>query len=129
MDANAAAAVNDAVAGLGEGPNYILVRAIASIATLWLVSGALPRRIKQQVYFKTLFFVLAMVLILNLLGIWSVISEGLKRIRLFPYTEGGETQVTVLTLLKGLVGILILIPLTGWLVRASDSKVKRMQSV
>ena len=129
LDANAAAAVNDAVAGLGEGPNYILVRAIASIATLWLVSGALPRRIKQQVYFKTLFFVLAMVLILNLLGIWSVISEGLNGIRLFPISEGGETQVTVLTLLKGLVAILILIPSTGWLVRASESKVKRMQSV
>ncbi|MCH2388547.1 MAG: mechanosensitive ion channel, partial [Opitutales bacterium] len=89
---------------------------------------ALPRRIKQQIYFKTLFFVLAMALILNLLGVWSVISEGLNGIRLFPISEGIETQVTVLTLLKGLVAILILIPLTGWLVRASESKVKRMQS-
>jgi len=128
LDANAAAG-SDARAGLGEGPNYILVRALASIATLWLVSGALPRRIKQQVYFKTLFFVLAMLLILNLLGIWSVIREGLNGIRLFPISEGGETQVTVLTLLKGLVAILILIPLTAWLVRASESKVKRMKSV
>ncbi len=125
----AAALASDAGVGLVEGPNYILVRALASIATLWLVSGALPRRIKQQIYFKTLFFVLAMALILNLLGIWSVISEGLNGIRLFPISEGIETQVTVLTLLKGLVAILILIPLTGWLVRASESKVKRMQSV
>ena len=125
----AAALASDAGVGLVEGPNYILVRALASIATLWLVSGALPRRIKQQIYFKTLFFVLAMGLILNLLGIWSVISEGLNGIRLFPISEGIETQVTVLTLLKGLVAILILIPLTGWLVRASESKVKRMQSV
>lgn len=125
----AAALASDAGVGLVEGPNYILVRALASIATLWLVSGALPRRIKQQIYFKTLFFVLAMALILNLLGVWSVISEGLNGIRLFPISEGIETQVTVLTLLKGLVAILILIPLTGWLVRASESKVKRMQSV
>ena len=38
----AAALASDAGVGLVEGPNYILVRALASIATLWLVSGALP---------------------------------------------------------------------------------------
>lgn len=129
LDANAFAGATDASIEAGAQPNYILVRAIASIATLWLVSGALPSRIKRQAYFKTLFFVLAMVLILNLLGIWSVISEGLNGIRLIPISEGGETQVTVLTLLKGLIATLVLIPLTGWLLRASESKVRRMQSV
>jgi len=109
--------------------NYILVRAAASIATLMLVSGALPRAIKQQVYFKTLFFVLAVVLILNLLGIWSVIREGLHNIRLFPISDVGETQVTLLTFIKGVIAIAILIPLTGWLIRTSERKVSRLDSV
>lgn len=109
--------------------NYILVRALASIATLWLVSAALPLRIKKQVYFKTLFFVLAVVLILNLLGIWSVIREGLNGMKLLPISDSGETQVTVLTLVKGVISIMILIPLTGWLIRTSESRVTKMQNV
>ncbi len=109
--------------------NYILVRAAASIATLMLVSGALPRAIKQQVYFKTLFFVLAVVLILNLLGIWSVIREGLNNIRIFPISNTGETQVTLLTFVKGVIAIALLIPLTGWLIRTSERRVRRLESV
>ena len=109
--------------------NYLLVRAAASIATLMLVSGALPRTIKQQVYFRTLFFVLAMVLILNLLGIWSVIREGLDGIALFPISGSGVTRVTLLTLAKGVVAISLLIPLTSWLIRTSESRVKRMEKV
>ena len=109
--------------------NYLLVRAAASIATLMLVSGALPRTIKQQVFFRTLFFVLAMVLILNLLGIWSVIREGLDGIALFPISGSGVTRVTLLTLAKGVVAISLLIPLTSWLIRTSESRVTRMEKV
>ncbi len=109
--------------------NYLLVRAAASIATLMLVSGALPRAIKQQVYFRTLFFVLAMVLILNLLGIWSVIREGLDGIALFPISGSGVTRVTMLTLAKGVVAISLLIPFTSWLIRTSESRVTRMEKV
>ena len=109
--------------------NYLLVRAAASIATLMLVSGALPRAIKQQVYFRTLFFVLAMVLILNLLGIWSVIREGLDGIPLLPISGSGVTRVTLLTLAKGVVAISLLIPFTSWLIRTSESRVTRMEKV
>lgn len=108
--------------------NYILVRAMASLATLWLVSGALPRSIKSQVYYKTLFFVLAMILILNLLGVWTVIRDGLDRIDLFPISdsEGGESRVTLFTLLKGVVVISLLIPFMRWLMRTSESRVQKM---
>lgn len=109
--------------------NYILVRAMASIATLWLVSAALPARIKSQVYFKTLFFVLAMVLVLNLIGVWSVIRDGLHSIRLYPISGSGETLVTLLSFFKGLITIAIAIPLAGWLISTSSKKVTRMKNV
>ncbi|MBT6379337.1 MAG: mechanosensitive ion channel [Opitutales bacterium] len=112
------------------GMNYILVRAVASIATLWLVSAALPAAIKKQVYFKTLFFVLAIVLVLNLLGVWVVIRDGLDGMKLFPVSgSSGETKVTVLSLFKGIIAISILIPMTGWLIRTSTSRVGRMPNV
>ena len=84
-----------------SGKNYILLRAFASIATLLLVSGALPRRIKKQAYYKMLFFILAVGLILNLLGVWAAIRDGLNVIKLLPISDSRETQVTALTLLKG----------------------------
>ncbi len=128
-----AVAQGDAVAAKegADAPakNYILVRAVASVMTLLLVSGALPKRIKQQVYYKTLFFVLAVVLILNLLGIWTVIRGGLDGIRIFPISESGETNVTLLSFVKGLLAILLLIPLTGWLLRTTESRVGKMQDV
>ena len=102
---------------------------MASIATLWLVSAALPRRIKSQVYYKTLFFVLAMVLILNLIGVWSVIREGLNSIRLYPFSESGETLVTLLSFFKGLIAISIAIPAAGWLIKTSTKRVGQMQNV
>ncbi len=113
-----------------EGLNYILVRAMASIATLWLVSAALPAVIKKQVYFKTLFFVLAIVLVLNLLGVWAVIQGGLDGIKLFPVNSGtGQTRVTMLSLFKGIIAISILIPMTGWLIKSSTAQVGKMQNV
>ena len=102
---------------------------MASIATLWLVSAALPRRIKSQVYYKTLFFVLAMVLILNLIGVWSVIREGLNSIRLYPFSESGETLVTLLSFFKGLIAISIAIPAAGWLINTSTKRAGQMQNV
>ena len=114
---------------LSGNKNYILLRAMASIATLWLVSAALPRGIKSQVYYKTLFFVLAMVLILNLIGVWSVIREGLNSIRLYPFSESGETLVTLLSFFKGLIAISIAIPAAGWLINTSTKRVGQMQNV
>ena len=112
------------------GMNYILVRAMASVATLWLVSAALPAAIKKQVYFKTLFFVLAIVLVLNLLGVWAVIQGGLDEIKLFPVNSGtGQTRVTMLSLFKGIIAISILIPMTGWLIKSSTTQVGKMQNV
>lgn len=112
------------------GMNYILVRAMASVATLWLVSAALPAAIKKQVYFKTLFFVLAIVLVLNLLGLWAVIQGGLDEIKLFPVNSGtGQTRVTMLSLFKGIIAISILIPMTGWLIKSSTTQVGKMQNV
>ncbi|MBK1876883.1 mechanosensitive ion channel family protein [Pelagicoccus mobilis] len=109
--------------------NYILIRAFASIATLWLLSGALPTRLKKQAYYKILFFVLAAGLTLNLLGIWNAISEGLNGIKLLPVSGSTETRVTALTLVKGVVAILILIPVAGWLMKSSEKKVTRMANV
>ncbi len=109
--------------------NYILIRAFASLATLLLLSGALPARLKKQAYYKILFFVLAAGLTLNLLGVWEPIQEGLSRIRLLPVSGSTETQVTALTLIKGVVAILILIPVAGWLMRSSEKKVNRMGNV
>ena len=112
------------------GMNYILVRAMASVATLWLVSAALPAAIKKQVYFKTLFFVLVIVLVLNLLGVWAVIQGGLDEIKLFPVNSGtGQTRVTMLSLFKGIIAISILIPMTGWLIKSSTTQVGKMQNV
>ncbi len=133
LEEDAEVAESQAVAATSKtiavSKNYLLVRAAASIATLMLVSGALPRAIKRQVYFRTLFFVLAMVLILNLLGIWSVIREGLDGIALFPISGSGVTRVTLLTLAKGVVAISLLIPFTSWLIRTSESRVTRMEKV
>ena len=133
LDGGAEATESQAVAVASKttpvSKNYLLVRAAASIATLMLVSGALPRAIKQQVYFRTLFFVLAMVLILNLLGIWSAIREGLDGIALFPISGSGVTRVTLLTLAKGVVAISLLVPFTSWLIRTSESRVTRMEKV
>ena len=109
--------------------NYLLLRAFASIATLWLVSKALPARIKSQPYYKMLFFVLAVGLMLNLLGIWPAMREGLGQIQLLPISKNTETQVTALTLLKGIIAILLLIPLTAWLLRSTEKKVARMNNV
>ncbi len=108
--------------------NYLLARAAASMATLWLISAALPLRIKSQVYYKPLFYVLAMFFILNCFGIWEVIREGLNGIRLFPFSESGQTQVTLLTLVKGFIAISILFPLTGWVIRILESRVGKMKS-
>ncbi len=112
-----------------ERKNYVLLRAVASFATLWLVSGALPRRIKQRVYFRTLFFVLAIALILNLLGVLPVLQEGLNRIRIFPISDTGETLVTALTLVKGILAVLILIPLTAWVMTSLEKRVAKMEKV
>lgn len=109
--------------------NYILLRAVASAATLWLVSGALPQAIRQQVYFKSLFFVLAIGLILNLLGVWSSIRDGLNGLKVLPISEGGETQVTALTILKGLIAVFLIIPLAGWLLRVAEARINGMQQV
>ncbi len=109
--------------------NYVLLRALASFATLWLVSGALPKRIKQRTYFRTLFFVLAIALILNLLGVLPVLQEGLNSIRIFPISDTGETQVTALTLVKGILAVLVLIPLTAWMMGSLEKRVSKMQNV
>ena len=109
--------------------NYILLRAAASIATLWLVSSALPRVIRKQAYYKTLFFVLAVLLILNLLGVWAGIRDGLDSIRILPISAGQETRVTALSLLKGIVVILLLIPITMWMLHLSERRVQTMKNV
>src|SRR5690606_18074821 len=87
--------------------NYILLRAVASVATLLLVARALPQSVRGRPYFRTLFFVLAVGLMLNLLGVWGVIRDGLNSLLLLPLSGGGETRVTALTLLKGAIAILI----------------------
>jgi len=109
--------------------NYILIRALASLATLWLLSGGLPAGMKDLVFYKILYFVFATVLALNLLGVWSVISEGLQGIRLLPISGSTETRVTVLSLLKGALAVLILIPLATWVMRSSERRLGRMSSV
>lgn len=109
--------------------NYILIRLLASLATLLLVSRALPKQIKSKTYFKLLFFVLAIGLLLNLLGIWDGISESLNRMRLLPISDEGETRVTVLSLIKGALAILIIIPVTRWMLYLSDEKVTNIESV
>lgn len=113
----------------GARKNYILLRAVASVATLWLVSAALPRAIRQQVYFRTLFFVLAIGLMLNLLGVWETLRDGLNSLKLFPISESRETQVTALTILKGLIAVFLIIPLSGWVLRAVESRVAGMEQV
>lgn len=109
--------------------NYILLRAFASIATLWLVSSALPRAIRSQAYYKTLFFILSMLLILNLLGVWTGIRDGLNSIHILPIAEGQETKVTALTLFKGIVVILLLIPITIWLLHLSDRRIRSVDGI
>lgn len=121
--------VNEGGGSLSPEKNYILLRAFASIATLWLVSSALPRAIRSQAYYKTLFFVLAMLLILNLLGVWTGIRDGLDSIHILPIAEGQETRVTALTLLKGVIVILLLIPITLWLLHLSDRRIRSMSGV
>ncbi len=105
--------------------NYILLRAAASVATLILLSGALPRSIRNKAYFKTLYFVTAVLLLLNLLGVWEVIRDGLDSLQLLPVAEGESTRVTALTIGKGIFVILILIPLTGWVMRLGEGRVKK----
>ena len=124
--------VGQAVEAIEAAPaakNYILIRAMASFATLVLVSRALPSKIKSQAYFKMLFFILAIALLLNLLGIWQGIREGLNSMRLLPISSVGETRVTVFTLLKGVIAILIIVPLTRWLMQVSDARIAGMKNV
>ena len=121
--------VTDGQENRSPDKNYILLRAFASLATLWLVSSALPRAIRSQAYYKTLFFVLAILLILNLLGLWTGIRDGLDSIHILPIAEGQETRVTALTLLKGIVVILVLIPITFWLLHLSDTRIRSLTSV
>ncbi|MDQ8196815.1 mechanosensitive ion channel [Pelagicoccus enzymogenes] len=109
--------------------NYILLRAAASVATLILLSGALPRPIREKAYFKTLYFVTAVLLLLNLLGIWEVIRDGLDSLQVLPVAEGESTRVTALTIGKGIFVILILIPLTGWVMRLGEGRVKKSPSL
>ncbi|MDQ8179917.1 mechanosensitive ion channel domain-containing protein [Pelagicoccus sp. SDUM812005] len=108
-----------------EAKNYILLRAAASLATLILLSGALPRPIRTRAYFKTLYFVTAVLLVLNLLGVWEVIRDGLDSLQVLPVAEGESTRVTALTIGKGIFVILILIPLTGWVMRLGEGRVKK----
>lgn len=105
--------------------NYILLRAAASAATLLLLSGALPRAIREKAYYKMLFFVTAIVLLLNLLGVWGVIRSGLDSLQILPVAEGESTRVTALTIAKGIFVILILIPLTGWVIRLGEGRIRK----
>ncbi|MDQ8188153.1 mechanosensitive ion channel domain-containing protein [Pelagicoccus sp. SDUM812002] len=113
----------------GVAKNYILLRAAASVATLILLSGALPRAIRDKAYFKTLYFVTAVLLLLNLLGVWEVIRDGLDSLQVLPVAEGESTRVTALTIGKGIFVILILIPLTGWIMRLGEGRVKKAPSL
>lgn len=108
---------------------YILVRAFASLATLLLVSGALPQRLRRTAYFKMMFLVLAIGLGLNLVGLWVPVRDGLNEMKLLPVSESTETRVTILSLLKGIVAILLLIPICRWLLRIFDSRLERMDTV
>ena len=109
--------------------NYILLRAVASVATLWWLSGALPKAIKSQPYFRMLFFVIAVVLMLNLLGLWGAVRDGLNQMKLLPISDSGETQVTAFTLVKGLLVILIVIPLSRWLMRVGHTRIQSTDTI
>lgn len=109
--------------------NYILLRAAASVATLILISGALPRAIREQAYYKTLFFVVATVLLLNLLGVWEAIRNGLDSLQILPIAGGESTRVTALTIAKGIFVVLLLIPLTGWLLRLGEGRIKKSEAL
>lgn len=127
--ANAPAAREAAVDEETESKNYILLRAVASVATLVLVGGALPQAVRRKPYYKTLFFVLAVGLMLNLLGVWGIIRDGLNSLLLLPLSGGGETRVTALTLLKGVIAILVVIPATGWALRFSETRIEHLDTV
>ncbi|MCH6255126.1 mechanosensitive ion channel [Puniceicoccaceae bacterium K14] len=109
--------------------SFILVRTVASLATLVLVSGALPRHLRRTLPYKVAFFVLAICLGLNLIGLWAPVHDGLGEMKLLPLSESTETRVTVLSLLKGILAIMIMIPLCRWLLRILDSRIGKMGEV
>ncbi len=115
--------------GVSAAKNYILLRAAASVATLILLSGALPQTIRNKAYFKTLFFVTAVLLLLNLLGVWEVIRGGLDSLQILPVAEGESTRVTALTIGKGIFVILILIPLASWVIRLGEGRIQKTSSL
>lgn len=109
--------------------NFIFVRAFASLATLFLFVNALPARLHKTAYFRILFFFLAIGLALNLVGLWVPVRDGLNSLKLLPVTESTETRVTVLSLIKGMIAILLLVPACRWLLRLLDSRIDKMDAV
>ncbi len=109
--------------------NFLLIRALASLATLFFVSGALPTRMLSTAYFKVFFFVLAIGLVLNLVGLWVPVRDGLNEIKLLPVSESTETRVTVLSLLKGILAIMLMIPACRGLLSLLDRRVEKMDAV
>lgn len=107
--------------------NYSLIRVFASLFLLWLLHGAMPARLRKQVYFKILFIMIATALLLNLVGIWGTFSERLNNLRILPLSDYKETKITLLTLLKGIIFIMIIVPFSGWLMRVTESRVDAMK--
>lgn len=110
-----------------KAKNYSLIRVFASLSLLWLLHGAMPKNLRKRAYFKVLFAMIAAALMLNLIGIWGVISESLNNLRILPLSDYKETKITLLTLLKGIIVIMIIVPISGWLMRVSESRVLTMQ--
>lgn len=123
---------NEAIAALAsveEGApvvakNYILIRGFASVAALLLLYRAVPAMFRDRAYFRVLIWILSLVLLMNLLGIWEGIRDGLDRIHILPIADNEATRVTVLSIAKGLVVILVLIPFVGWIMRLSEGRIK-----
>ncbi|MBC2606574.1 mechanosensitive ion channel family protein [Pelagicoccus albus] len=109
--------------------NYILIRAVASISTLLLLYRAVPAKFRDRPYFRVMIWAISLVLVMNLLGIWEGISEGLDRILLLPIADSESTRVTALTILKGIFVLLILIPLASWFMRFGEGRVKKTPSL
>ncbi|EDY83895.1 transporter, MscS family [Verrucomicrobiia bacterium DG1235] len=102
--------------------NYILLRACASLAAFLLLMRAVPLSLRKKAYMRVLIWVISFVLLMNLLGFWEAIRDGLDRIQLLPVSDADTTRVTVLSVAKGLVVILMLVPLVSWVMALGERK-------
>jgi len=109
----------------GQEQPYAFANAVASLATLWIVIGLLSRALGDRVYFRLLALVLGAILSLNAIGLLEAVGRGLDSLAVTL----GDTRLSALSVFKGLLVALLVIPLGSWLSKLTERSLGRVDGL